>query len=168
MDHQLWPKIGYGLCSVYAPLKELVRCLNNKWWQIVPLGGLIRSAPRRIRDTDIGFYGAGCPNVGIECMVAQINKLLMHYGCPSNDGLELKVSLEYLIVELGITDQPLQANLEKYGCWTTACWLKSLWEKCFRFKVRVSFNDVPLELPREGDTWLMKKFIDTGFSPKDL
>lgn len=116
------------------------------------MGRLIRSAPRRVRDTDAGFYGAGCPNAGIECMVAQINKLLMHYGCPSNDGLELKVSLEYLIVELVITNQPLQANFGKYDRWTAACWLKSVWKKCCRFKVKVSFNDVPLELPREGDT----------------
>ena len=118
------------------------------------MGRLIRSAPRRVRDTDAGFYGAGCPNAGIECMVAQINKLLMHYGCPNNDGLELKVSLKYLIVELGITNKPLQANFEKYNRWTIACWL--------------SFNDLPLELPHEGDTWLMKKIIDAGFSPHNL
>ena len=55
----------------------------------------------------IGFYGSGCPHVGIVCLVAQINKLLMHYGCKSNVGLELKISLEYMICELGISDQPL-------------------------------------------------------------
>ena len=70
LDHQLWPKVSYGLCTLSAPWKELDGCLMNKWWQIVPMGGLIRSAPREIRDTDMGFYGAGCPHVRIECMVA--------------------------------------------------------------------------------------------------
>ena len=51
----------------------------------------------------IGFYGAGCPHVGIECFITQVNKLLMHYGCKSNNGLKLKLSLEYMIVELGIS-----------------------------------------------------------------
>ena len=58
------------------------------------MGGLIKMAPPEIRDTDIGFFGAGCPHVGIECFVEQVNKLIMHYGCPSNDGLAMKVSLE--------------------------------------------------------------------------
>ena len=65
LDHQLWPKVGYGLCSVAAPWKELDGCLNNKWWQLVPMGGLIQTAPREMRDMSIGFYGAGCPHVGI-------------------------------------------------------------------------------------------------------
>jgi hypothetical protein len=30
---------------------------------------------------DRGFYGVGLPNPGVECFVAQINKLLIHYSC---------------------------------------------------------------------------------------
>ena len=168
LDHQLWPKVSYGLCTISAPWKELDGCLKNKWWQIVPMGGLIRSAPRDIRDTDKGFYGAGCPHVGIECMVAQINKLLMHYGCPSNDGMMLKLSLESLILELGCTDQPFQESYKRYGSWVTDCWLKSLWEKCAKFDVNVVFNDIPLEMPREGDKWLMLLFREAGFAVAEL
>ena len=53
------------------------------------MGSLVRTAPAAIRDTDIGFYGTGCPHVGTECLVEQVNKLIMHYGCPSNDGLSM-------------------------------------------------------------------------------
>ena len=155
LDHQLWPKCGYGLCSLTAPWKELDGCMNNKWWQLAPLGGLIRTAPREMRDMDVGFYGAGCPHVGVECFIAQMNKLLMHYGCMSNNGLKLKVSLEYLIVELGVSTQPLQESYEHYNMRVTHSWMKSLWEKCHMFDVLVEFTDVPLELPREGDNWLM-------------
>ena len=110
LDHQLWPKVGYGLCSVTAPWKELDDVLRIKWWQLVPMGGLRRTALFQIRDTNIGFYGAGCPHVGIECLIAQMNKLLMHYGCKSNDGLKFKISLEYMICKMGISDQPLQES----------------------------------------------------------
>ena len=89
LDNQLWPKVGCGLCNVSDPWKELDGVLQIKWWQLVPQGGLRCSAPFKIRHMDIGLYGAGCPHVGIECLVAQINKLLMHYGCKSNVGLEL-------------------------------------------------------------------------------
>ena len=90
LDNQFWPKVGYGLGSVTAPWKELKNVLRTKWRQLVLMGGLRRSALFQIRDTNIGFYGAGCPHVGIECLIPQINKLLMHYGCKSNDGLNLK------------------------------------------------------------------------------
>ena len=132
------------------------------------MGVLIRSAPREIRDTDRGLYGAGCPHVGVECMVAQINKLPMHYGCPSNDGLKLKLSLESLILELGFTDQPFQESYERYGSWVMDCWLKSLWEKCAKFDVKVIFNDISLEMPREGNKWLMLLFKEAGFSTEEL
>ena len=29
--HQLWPKVGYGLCSLSAPWKELEGYLRNTW-----------------------------------------------------------------------------------------------------------------------------------------
>ena len=110
LDNQLWPRAGYGLSSVTTTWKELDGVLRTKWWQIVPMGGLRCSAPHQIRDTSIGFYGAGCPHVEIECLIAQLNKLLMHYGCTSNNGLKLKISLESMICEMGISDQPLQED----------------------------------------------------------
>ena len=93
MDHQLWPKVGYGLCSLSAPWKQLDGYLRQTWWQLVPLGGLVRSASRHIRDTRIGRYGTGCPHTGVECLLVQLKKLLMHYGCNSNNGLKLKLLL---------------------------------------------------------------------------
>ena len=74
------------------------------------MGGLRRTAPFQIRATNIGLYGAGCQHVGIECLIAQINKLLMHYECKSNDGLKFKILLQYIICEIGISDQPLQES----------------------------------------------------------
>ena len=70
------------------------------------MGGVIRSAPVPLRQLDAGFYGVGCPHVGVECFVEQTNKLLMHYGCPSSVGFGCKVSLEYVILELGVSFQP--------------------------------------------------------------
>ena len=168
LDNQLWPRVGYGLSSVTATWKELDGVLRTKWWQMVPMGGLRRSAPHQIRDTNIGFYGAGCPHVGIECLIAQLNKLLMHYGCTSNNGLKLKISLESMICEMGISEQPLQEDYNAFESWITHSLLKTLWEKCDRFNIDVQFNDVPIELPREGDNWLMRVFVEAGFGKQEL
>ena len=56
----------------------------------------------------MGFCGAGCPHPGVETLAAQINKLLMHFGCQSCLGMKLQLALEMMILELGISLQPLQ------------------------------------------------------------
>ena len=149
-DHQLWPKLGYALGSLSAPWRELDDCLRQKWWQIVPMGGIIRSAPHQIRDMDLGFYGGGCKHVGVECLVAQANKMLMHYGCPSNDGLKLQASLEYLMIELGMSAQPLQVSYKRHESWVTEGWWKSFWEKCDLFSIQLIFNNIPINLQGRG------------------
>ena len=133
-----------------------------------PYGGIIRSDPSQIRDTDVGFYGGDCKHVGIECLVVQAKKLLMHYGCPSNDGLKLKVFLEYLLVELGLIYQPLQVSYTQFEGWATEGWLKSFWEKYVLFGITVTFNDIPIEPPREKDQWLMAALLGAGFPAKTL
>ncbi len=70
-----------------------------------------------LRQLDIGFYGIGCPHPGIECLIAQISKLLVHYGygCQSGLGIQIQVTMELFLTELGISAQPLQESYEQYG-----------------------------------------------------
>jgi hypothetical protein len=65
----------------------------------------------------------GCPRPGVECLVAQITKLLIHSGCRSGLGLEISVLMELLITELGISTQQLCKSFLKYGTWVTHTWL---------------------------------------------
>ena len=104
----------------------------------------------------------------MDCFVEQTNKVLMHYGCPSNLGPKMKILLEYTILYMVISLQPLQESYKRYEQWMTPSWLKSLWEKCGRFDVMVEFNYTPLELPRCGDKWLMRDFLRCGFYTYDL
>ena len=67
----------------------------------MPIGGIIRSAPKAIRQVHKGFYGAGCPHLGVEILVEQLNKLLMHYGCKTSVCLKIQFSLELLTLEWG-------------------------------------------------------------------
>ena len=71
-------------------------------------------APREIQKMSKGFYGAGCPHPGVECIVKQIKKLQARYGCDSNLGLKMSVSIEMLIVELGVSVHPFQESFKKY------------------------------------------------------
>jgi hypothetical protein len=115
VDRQFWPCLGYGICNNFAPWEELDSCLQPVNWQLVPKGGVRRSAPALLRQLDRGFYSMGCPHPGVECLVAQITKLLIHCGCRSSLGLKMSVSMELLITELGISAQLLCKSFLKYG-----------------------------------------------------
>jgi hypothetical protein len=52
----------------------------------------------------------------------------------------MQVSMELLILELGISEQPLLEPFEKYEARVTHLWLKSLWEKVSRFEIEVRLS----------------------------
>jgi hypothetical protein len=78
---QFWPRVGYGLCSSMATLDELENALHKQYYQILPLGRVVRTTTVASRTINAGFFGVGLPHIGVEALVATANKLLMHYGC---------------------------------------------------------------------------------------
>jgi hypothetical protein len=105
----------------------------------------------------------GCPHLGVECLVAQITKLLIHYGYRSILGLEMPVLMELLIIELGIYAQPLCKSFLKYGNWVPHTWLGSLWEKLDKFYITVEIAPLPMVPPQESDKWFMQAVAEAGF-----
>jgi hypothetical protein len=115
-----------------------------------------------LRQLDKGFDSIGCPHPGVECLIAQLTKLMVHYGCRSGVGLQLQVSMEMMIIELGLSLQPLQESFCTYGKWVTNTWLKLVWEKVKRFNIKVEITPLAIQPPRAGDQWFMQSVINTG------
>ena len=163
-----WSKVKYGLCCNTGRIAELQESLGNTYYQLLPLCGVIRSAPTELRDLASAFYGVGLPNVAIECCIEQLNKFQMHYGCPSSVGFKLQISMELFIVQLGRSLQPFDESYSRYHSLTTNCWLKSLWEKVEYYDIKVVLNNIKLPFPKEGDKWLMQVFEEIGCTDDEL
>ena len=168
LDCQFWPSVGFGLCCNLASALELEKCLSKQYYKLLPLGGVIRTAPALIRQLGKGFFGPGCPDPCVECCVEQTSKLLAHFGCPSNVGKTMEISYNKLVIELGLSTQPLQRDFKKFGKWVTWGWLAALWEKCSIYGVTVKFNVETVRLQRERDRWLMEEFVRLGYGEKEL
>jgi hypothetical protein len=148
---QFWHQVGYGLCSSTATFAALKKALHRQYYQILPLGGVVRTTPVMSRTINAGFYGVGLPHVRIEALIAMTNKLLMHYGCKTVMGRFMHISHSLLFVELGMSFQPLQEDYKKLGYLVTNSWMKMLWEKLSLFNMKVIIPDTSLKFPREGD-----------------
>ncbi len=129
------------------PIAE-VRCLANK----------------ELRQMGRGFYGIGLSHLGVECFVAQLTKLLSHYRSESGVGVHLQTSMELMMIELGNSLQPLQADYSAYQRRITHSWLKTLWEKAHKFCMQIVTAPLKLLFPRENNTWIMDRFKTAGYS----
>jgi hypothetical protein len=167
-DCQLWPSVKYGLCCSMATLSGLESVLLLLYRTMLPLGRIIWMASKGIRKLDQGFYGAGLPHPGVEGIVEQSNKLLMHYGCCTALGTKLQTSLGLLLVELVMSFQPLQLLYADYENRVTTSWLKQVWDKLDRFKFAVMVHNLHSVFPQEGDDWLMARPITIGYRSNDL
>ena len=168
LDIQFWPRVGYGICCNMASHARLEHALDKQYYNMLPLGGVVRTAPAAVRQVHRGFYGLGCPHPGIRCLQSQISKLLMHYGCQSSLGKKMAISVRALVLELGLSFQPFHEPFDRYKEWVTWSWMTSIWEKCFLYNIRVDFLDIELKFPRERDCWLMQRFVDYGYTEAQL
>ena len=168
LKFQLVPRIVYGLCSSTASFEELSDALRKQYYQILPLGGVVRTANTESRMISPGFFGIGLPHLGVEALVAMSNKLLMHYGCDTATGRFMRASYSLFMLELGISAQPLQEPFEKYSFLSTHSWMKMLWEKISMFGVRTIITDGAPGNSREGDRFLMRVFIEKGYPREAL
>ncbi len=107
MRVQFWPRVGYGLCSSTATIQELENALHRQYYQILPLGGVLRTTTVESRTIDAGFYGMGLPHLRIEALIAMTNKLIMHYGCNTATGKLMQTSYSLFYVEAGLSFHPL-------------------------------------------------------------
>ena len=169
LQKQFWARIGYALCVNTAPLAVLEEVCRRPFYALLPLLGVRRSVHVSLRSLDSGFGGIGLPHTGIECCIAQLNKLVMHYGCKSALGTMLQSSMEFFVLEMGLSAKhPFAPSYKKFNSLVTDSWLKSLWEKISTFGISVSIGNIDLTPPRVNDKWLMQAFIEEGIDIHEL
>jgi hypothetical protein len=152
LEKQLWPRISFGLCEVTASYQKLSECLMKIYYKTHPQGGIRRTARRGTRQLVARFYGVGCPDPAIECPIAQLKKLIMHYGSQSCLGLNMQASLVLLLIKMGISLQPFKEDCNTCQHWVTLSWLKPVWGKASNLDIKIQIPPLLLQPPRERDS----------------
>jgi hypothetical protein len=132
------------------------------------LCGVVWSTPVGSRSVDAGFFGVGLSHLGVEALIAMSNKLLIHYGYDTATGRFMWISFNLFYLELGLSFQPMQESFAKYSHQVTHSWVKMLWEKISLFEIQAVFADCPLQLPQEGNQFLMQVLIQAGYTGETL
>jgi len=165
---QFWPRVSYGLCSTTATFQDLEKALHRQYYQILPLGGVVRHTTIASRTIDSGFFGVGLPHVGVEATIAMTNKMLMHFGCQTATGRFMQISYSLFLLELGMSFQPLQLDYQKHNHLVSHTWMKMLWEKVSKFGLTVTIPPHAGGFPREGDRFIMQVILTAGYTPSEV
>ncbi len=120
------------------------------------------------RTIDSGFFGVGLPHIGVEATIAMTNKLLMHFGCSTATGRFMQISYSLLLMELGLSFQPLQVEYDRYNHLVTHTWMKVLWEKVSMFGLMVTTPSASGGFPREGDEYIMQVILRAGYNSDEV
>ena len=112
LEKQFWPKVAYGVSTISSSFQDLEEYLVRTYYDLLQISGIRKSIKKELRQMDMGFYGLGFPHPAVECLVGQVPKLLSHYGSSLELGKHMQVSMKLLIIEAGISLQPLA---EQYG-----------------------------------------------------
>ena len=100
----------------------------------------------------------------------RLNKSINYYALRLSDSTWHGTAnvIGTLVVDLGLSFQPFRFSYDQYGDWVTTSWLKRVWEKVSFFDFELTINNLPTSYPREGDDWLMARFIAMRYTKEQL
>ncbi len=81
IEHQLFPKVFFGIGSISALFDTLADCLQKQWWEILPCSGVRRTVPRFLRQVNSGFHSIGLPHPGANCLLIMATNLVLASTC---------------------------------------------------------------------------------------
>jgi hypothetical protein len=83
-------------------------------------------------------------------------------------GKLIRQSLELLHLELGIGTSPFLLDYVHFGMLATTCWLTSSWEFLSKYAIQLHSPNLPIDLLREHDQYIILCFATQGYSGRQL
>ncbi len=80
----------------------------------------------------------------------------------------MQISHSFLLVELGLSFQPLQEIYKKYKYLVTNSWMKVLWEKPSLFDMATIIMDTPNFFPRKRDQFITQVLLWGGYNAEAI
>ena len=94
--------------------------------------------------------------------------ILQHYKAPSTLGQKCTATLEALQVEIGCTGNPLLECYHTRGILATPCWISSVWERCWQYKLMIYLNYDELLVPRKNGITIISLLLQHNVRGMDL
>ena len=156
----LWPALRYSLPCLSLTEKEADDLMIPIYKLILPKIKVVGNLPLAYRYGTQKYYGMCLPNFYHEQTIAKLDTLMMHQLTDTLTNQHILHTFEHLQLEVGVGSNFLTLPFKLYGCYTTNCWLHTLWKEISSLPIQIQVNHTPtLPLLRDGDNYIMSQIV---------
>jgi hypothetical protein len=140
LQSTIWRTLSYPLNALNLSKKQCERIMSPALNYALPSMGIWRSFPRDLVFSSTKYAGIGVKHIHTLQEIARLKDILHHTYINSTTGKLYKSSLEFLLLELGISTDIASVNYEKYKSLTTHALVKNTWEFLNTHKITLNHN----------------------------
>jgi hypothetical protein len=132
------------------------------------VSGVVRTIPRAIVWGPLRYQGLGIRHLfttqGVEHLIA----ILRHASHPSLTGKLLRVTMEEMQMETGLSRSFFSYSYQVYGCLATRSWIAATWQFLSESSITLVDPFIKPALASALDKFLMESFTAAGYRGNDL
>jgi len=165
---RIFKTLMYPLPALSLTYDECYKLSNKLTSSSIPKCNIASTFPLKFRYLPRKYHGLALPDLYLEQRLGQLRELLTHSDMEDVLGKQLKLSLENIQVELGLTHLFFNYPHKTYGHLIPHTWMTSLWEFVSTHKLRIQGWKHDLHPTRDHDISIIESFTKKGFSNDDL
>jgi hypothetical protein len=163
--HQLLPRVRYGLGKMTNDLEVADNLLHDEDYRRLNIVGMVCSVTKGLRCLHTTFGGFGLFNLPVKQLICQVNMLMQHYHTLTNLSRKLDASLRYLQLQLGMPQNPLLLDYDKWGHLAPLLWVKMLWQMLHHSNIHLHMAYLTIAFPWERDQVIVEIFLSADLGP---
>lgn len=157
---KIWPSLRFPLSATTISQQQGRKLMGPLYRSLLPRLGSNRNIPASVRYGPLEVAGLDLPEPYIYQGSQQVALFYHLYDTPTNEGHLLRVSLEHLQLEVGMSSPVFNLDFTQYGFLATPSWLTSLWRFVSTYSIHIDIPDFPLPpLCRTGDRFIMEGIL---------
>ena len=151
--------VTYSLTATSIDEKMMNQVSVPIYTTALPRMGIMHTLPLAFRYAPSRYHGIDLPYFPAEQIIQKTEIFLMHGGQDSQVGINLKVCMESIQLEIGVLEVLFEYPFSDYGHLTQCSWIRHLWKMYDKYNIRMKGDYIRPQLTREHDECLMEKLI---------
>jgi hypothetical protein len=168
LNHTINKTVEYPMMATYlskAQCKTIMRPFLNAG---LSASGVVRTIPRAIVWGPLRYQGLEIRHLfttqGVEHLIA----IMCHARHPSSTGKLLRVTMEEMQMETGLSRSFFSYSYQVYGCLATRSWIAATWQFLLESSITLVDPFIKPALASALDKFLMESFAVVGYRGNDL
>jgi hypothetical protein len=157
LNSTIWRTFCYPLNALNLSKKQCEQIMAPVINYALPAMGVCRTFPRDLVFSPTKYAGLGIKHIHTLQEIARLKDILQHTYDNTTTGKLYRTSLEYLILEIGISTDLSSIDFNLYHTLATDCLVKNTWEFLYTYNIKLE-HDITIPKNMTHDSPIMYEF----------